>query len=167
MKIKLTPFEKPDFERLISWLATEEILVTIAGTDFTYPLDAEQLSEYIKDPLSHAFNAVNAHDEVIGHAELILMKENICTIDKVIIGDEKLRGKGIGGQLIRTLVDYAFDNMSVSVVELNVYDWNHPAIRCYEKVGFIKNPGKEQETSFGDKNWLYFNMSIGRNIWKK
>ena len=55
--------------------------------------------------------------------------------------------------------------MGMSGVELNVYDWNHSAIRCYDKVGFVQNPGKEHFTKFGNKNWQYFNMVIDKNSW--
>lgn len=166
MKIKLTPFTKLDFDRFISWIDNEELLVTIAGLDFTYPLDRAQLSAYLDIPKSLPFNVVNNENTVIGHAEIIQVNHSMSKLDKVLIADKNLRGKGIGEQLMNVLLEYSFEVMGMKVVELNVYDWNHAGIRCYEKVGFVKNPGKEQITEIGDKQWEYFNMTIDRKTWK-
>jgi len=165
MNIKLTPFGRPDFDRFISWIVDEELLVTIAGIDLKYPLDHGQLSDYLEDSRSLPFNVVMDEDRVIGHAEIIQINESMCKLDKVLIADKSLRGKGIGEKLINTLLDYSFNEMGMNEVELNVYDWNQAGIRCYEKVGFIKNPGKEQVTEFDNKRWEYFNMSIDRKTW--
>lgn len=47
--IKFEYFEEKDFDLLINWINSPELLVKWAGTDFNYPLDEEQLKEYIKD----------------------------------------------------------------------------------------------------------------------
>ena len=165
MKIKLTPFSKLDFQRFISWIVDEELLVTIAGFDLKYPLDNGQLSDYLDAPKSFPFNVIIGEDEVIGHAEIIQINESMRKLDKVLIADKNLRGKGIGEKLMHTLLGYSFNVMGANKVELNVYDWKLSGIRCYKKVGFIKNPGKENVTEFGDKHWEYFNMSIDRKTW--
>jgi len=167
MDIKLKPFGKSDFDRFISWIGDEEILVTIAGLDFTFPLDVVQLSDYLDEPKSLPFNVVVNDDEVIGHAEIIRLDDDKCLLDKVLIGDENQRGKGIGEQLMRVLLDYAFNEMGVKVVELSVYDWNIAGIRCYEKVGFKKIIGNEKATEFGNRRWEYFKMSLGKETWIK
>ena len=42
--------------------------------------------------------------------------------------------------------EYAFNDLSLDGLELNVYNFNPRGIRCYEKVGFIKDgPGKTEE----------------------
>ena len=87
MKIKLTPFGKSDFDRFISWITDEKTLVTIAGLDFTFPLDEVQLTSYLSDPNSHPFNVVLNENEVIGHAEIIRLDGNAVLLDKILIGD--------------------------------------------------------------------------------
>ncbi len=167
MNIKLTPFGKSDFEEFISWIVDEELLVTIAGLDFKYPLDDEQLATYLKDPKSLSFNVVVGENDIIGHAEIILVGDGKCKLDKILIGDKDQRGKGIGEELMKVLLDYSFNEMGMNEVELNVYDWNHAGIRCYEKVGFMRNEGRGGSTKFGNKIWNYFNMSIDKNSWKQ
>jgi len=48
------------------------------------------------------------------------------------------------------------------VLELNVFDWNTAAIRCYEKAGLRKNMDKTMEFVINGKKWIAFNMSINK-----
>jgi RimJ/RimL family protein N-acetyltransferase len=162
--IELTPFQQKDFDRLINWIDSKEILITIAGTAWSHPLTAAQLQQYLDDPKSHSFNVVETdQDVVVGHAEIILANDNTCKIDKLLV-DPSYRGKGICRPLINKLLDYAFDELPVDIVELNVFDWNTAAIRCYEKSGFSFNHEKKQLFPLVDQTWTAINMSISREL---
>ena len=50
--------------------------------------------------------------------------------------------------------------------ELNVFDWNIEAIKCYEKVGFVINPDKKNERRIKDEIWTAINMSIEKSMWQ-
>jgi RimJ/RimL family protein N-acetyltransferase len=165
--ISLTKFDTSDFERLISWIDGKELLTTIAGPDFTYPITVEQLLKYINNPKSLSFNVVDTiRNEIVGHAEIVMTGENLYKLDKVLIGDQSLRGKGAGQQLMTELLRYSFQNLNARMVELNVFDWNTPAIRCYEKVGFATNPNKKKIFDVGpDTRWTALNMTISRDTY--
>jgi RimJ/RimL family protein N-acetyltransferase len=168
MLIQLTPFTESDFHTLISWVDSPELLLTIAGTDFTYPLTAEQLQVYLGGSKSHSFNIVDGSgDKVIGHAEIVSMGDGIFKIDKLLIGDKSIRGKGIGQAVINELLEYSFSTLKATMVELNVFDWNIGAIKCYEKCGFTINPKKRSTFKMGDENWLAINMTILEEEWEK
>ena len=47
--IHLEPFKPSDFDRFISLLDNQEILIAIAGTYFSYPVTHEQLQKYLDD----------------------------------------------------------------------------------------------------------------------
>ncbi|MBZ0294360.1 MAG: GNAT family N-acetyltransferase [Anaerolineae bacterium] len=159
----LTPFQRSDFDRLISWIGSKEMLVTIAGTEWTYPLTTEQLEVYLDNPNSHSFNIVNEEQNTtIGHAEIILYDDGTCKIDKLIIGDPSLRGKGLCQQVMKQLMAFAFTKLPIHTIELNVFDWNSSAIRCYEKVGFKINSAKKQTFEIDEQKWVTINMSIKR-----
>ncbi len=163
----LTPFQPSDFDRLISWIGDKDLLVTIAGTEWTYPLTAEQLQVYLDKPESHAFNLVDdAQNITLGHTELIVYDDGTCKIDKLIIGDPAYRGKGLCPQVMQELLDYAFTQLPIHTVELNVFDWNSGAIRCYEKVGFQVNPAKKQTFEVDEHEWVAFNMSVQKSDWE-
>ena len=164
--ITLKPFTTEDFPRIISWIDNQELLVTIAGTDFTFPLTIDQLENYRKKANSHAFNIVEAsEDRVIGHAEILSSGEGVYKIDKLLIGEQANRGKGIGQQAIHQLLTYSFDRLNARQVELNVFDWNIGGIRCYEKCGFRFNPNKKSIFQVGDKSWTALNMTVDRTDW--
>jgi RimJ/RimL family protein N-acetyltransferase len=159
--IKLEPFRQSDFNTLISWIDSEELLVTIAGTAFTYPLTINQLQNYLEDDRSMSFNIVDAPaNKVIGHAEILLANDGTCKLDKLLIGDKSNRGKGIGEQVLKELLKYAFNTLAVHAVELNVFDWNLAGIRCYEKAGFAINPHKTSNFEVNGNNWVALNMII-------
>lgn len=161
--IKLEPFTENDFEQFIEWVDSNELLITIAGTYFSFPLTSEQLSRYLNDEKSYSFTIVDMDtNKVVGHAELVNMSNCLYKIDKLLIGDRKQRGKGIGQKVMQELVRYAFEGLNANTVELNVFDWNTSAIRCYEKTGFKINPAKTATFKADDKEWLALNMTINK-----
>lgn len=162
--IQLEPFQSRDFDRLIGWIDSETLLITIAGTEFTYPLTHDQLYRYLLIPDSYLFNVVDDTDKkVVGHAQLILSGGGMYKIDKLIIGDQSNRGKGLGQALIRLLIAYAFGKLNAEIVELNVFDWNIAGIKCYEKCGFKINPEKKQVYQMGDESWSTINMVVRKD----
>jgi len=161
--ITLTPFQEKDFQRLIRWIDNPELLITIAGNVWSYPLTVAQLQRYLDDAKSYSFNIVETpQDIVVGHAEIILAGDGTCKIDKLLV-DPSHRGKGLCPQVINKLLTYAFDKLPVHTVELNVFDWNTAGIRCYERSGFFFNQEKTQLFPSGDKTWTAINMSITKN----
>lgn len=161
--IQLEPFTEKDFDQLIAWVDNSELLITIAGSYFSYPLTKEQLCKYLLDEKSHSFNIADTDvNKVVGHAELVNMGNDLYKIDKLLIGDKGQRGKGTGEKVMNLLVQYAFEKLNATTVELNVFDWNTSAIRCYEKTGFKINEAKSATFKVGDKEWLALNMTISK-----
>jgi len=164
--IRLTPFKESDFDNLSSWIDSENLLIQIAGSVFSFPLTREQLRKYLRDEKSRAFNIVDADlNRIIGHAEIYLIEKDTCKLDKIIIGDKSSRGKGLCQQVIKALLDLSFEIAEVKTVELNVYDWNTAAKKCYEKVGFVANPDKNFLTHLNGNDWLALNMAVKRDEW--
>ena len=157
--ISLENFSENDFEKLISWITSEEELIQFAGSIFNFPLTKEQLEKYIKIPEVNAYKLIynNIH---IGHAEINFTKNNPPKLCRILIGDKNFRGKGLCQQIVNALLNICKEKFNSNVVELNVFDWNKGAIRCYEKVGFQFNREKQKETFVGNKKWISINMRI-------
>ncbi len=165
--LHLQKFDKDDYDSLISWIDNEEMLIQIAGRQMAFPVTREQLDISQADPNRNAFSIINTETgKSIGHCELYQM-ENSVKIDRVIIGDRSMKGKGLCPQLIGLLLDYGFNIMNQDLVELNVFNWNAPAIRCYEKAGLTKNLEKTMEFETNGEKWIAFNMSIDRKNYRK
>lgn len=57
---------------------------------------------------------------------------------QIRIGDVADRGHGFGSEALRLLLKFAFEDLNLHRVQLNVFATNAPAIRVYEKAGFVR-----------------------------
>ena len=163
--IRLENFGRENYSDLISWVNSEEALMQFAGPLFKFPLTSEQLDISLSDKKRIAFRIViDETDFSIGHAEIYLSDDS-AKLGRILIGDPGQRGKGFGKQIVNLLLDFAFSNMHITNVELNVFDWNTSAIKCYEKVGFTINPEKKLERKIKGETWTAINMTIDKEKW--
>ena len=165
--LKIEPFTPSDFDRLISWVDSEEFLVQFAGPIFQYPLTKDQLVKYIEQDSRIIFKVVDlVSSTTIGHAEIALADSGNCRLCRILIGQKGLRGKGLGQELVKILLNRAFNELGAERAELNVYDWNHQAIKCYERVGFTLNPGEIRKLVVNGQTWTSLNMILLKSNWK-
>ena len=162
--ISLEKFTINDYDRLISWVTSEELLMQFAGPGYIFPLTKNQLEPTINEPNRICFKVMYGGN-AIGHCELYL-KEKSVVLARILIGDEHMRGKGLGKIIVREMLSYAFDHFSVNIAELNVFMHNYAAIRCYEQVGFEMDTSIKMERKFKDKVWPAGNMKITRSSWQ-
>lgn len=77
------------------------------------------------------------NNEVVGFAGISIIFDE-ATLNNIVV-KKSCRGRGIGGELLETLIDLCSDlNAKSFTLEVNVT--NTPAIKLYEKFGF-KNLG--------------------------
>ena len=115
--IELKPFQKDDFSSLISWINNENDLVQFAGAIFTFPLTNNQLNNYLKDLNRHAFKVIYKLDNsIIGHSEIYINKNKTAKLCRILIGNPKFRGKGLGQKIVKELVHISFDNYNEKIV---------------------------------------------------
>lgn len=163
--IEIEKFTIKDSKNLISWIDSEEELMQFAGPQLTFPLTNEQLEKSLTNKNVLCFKVVdNSTNLSIGHAELFL-KDNSFALARILIGDKNMRGKGLGKKVVEKLLEFGFKNFDKNTAELNVFDWNISAIKCYEKVGFEINPDMKFERKVNDKTWFAINMRIDKNKW--
>jgi RimJ/RimL family protein N-acetyltransferase len=171
--IELQPFERSDFQRLISWVPSAEFLMQWAGFIFKYPLDEAQLEEYLrsaeKNPARRCiWKAVNSDTgEVIGHVELNNIYEHDRKADlcRVMVAPSH-RGKGYGKQMVLKVLEFAFAELGLHRVQLGVYNFNESAIRCYETCGFVKEGLLRECRRMGKEWWSLYQMSILEHEWR-
>ena len=165
--IRLEKFDRGDYHNLISWIDSKEMLVQIAGRQMQFPVTVEQLDLSQSDKNRFAFSIVwNETNQSIGHCELYLL-ENSARIDRIIIGDKSMKGKGICGMLMSLLLQYGFHELNLPMLELNVFDWNTAAIKCYEKAGLARNFNKTMEMEINGRTWIAFNMFINKHSYER
>jgi len=159
--IILQPFKEEDFDRLISWISDEKLLIQFAGSKFQFPLSHEQLKAYCAEAKRNIFKVISKESsEVVGHAEVYQIAEDTVLICRVLIGAPQHRGKGLGTALMKELIAFAEQDLGIKNIELNVFEWNLPAIACYQKLGFKKVPDGDRITRYGDEHWRSIRMRL-------
>ena len=82
------------------------------------------------------------------------------------IGDRRYWGQGYGTEAVRLILAYAFAELNLYRVTLNVFAYNERAIRSYEKAGFkIEGRVRGAVKRDGNRSDLVF-MGILRPEWE-
>lgn len=82
---------------------------------------------------------------------------NRCAELSVYIGESTRRGESYGVEAIGILLDYAFDELNLHRVELEVVSYNEPAKRAYRKLGFVAE-GRKRE--YGERDGQRYDLEI-------
>lgn len=141
--IRLEPFERSDFQQLIDWIDTEELLIKWSGSLFSFPLTTESMEWYIQDTnvpgVSDAFVFKALETEtgaVVGHISLggLSWKNRSSRISRVFVSPGALQ-KGICQQMTKAVLKIGFEELGLHRIGLGVYENNKAAINCYLKSG--------------------------------
>ncbi|WP_251553710.1 GNAT family N-acetyltransferase [Neobacillus muris] len=173
--IELKYFGLEDIPQLVNWIDSPEFLLQWAGTSLRYPLDYQQLESYVKNA-NHAHSNIFAYKvihsdtgKIIGHISLgnVNRENGNARMCRVLIGDQSMKGKGIGSMIIKEVLKIAFNELNLHKVSLAVFDFNQTAIRLYEKMGFTKEGYIREACKIGNDFWNYYEMSILDREWKE
>jgi RimJ/RimL family protein N-acetyltransferase len=174
--IRLEYFEREDFKQLIEWMNSEHLITNWAGSLFKFPLTEDSLDWYIEDTnnldKSDAFvyKAIDVKTgKTVGHISLgsVSAKNRAARISRVLIGNTSERGKGYCTGMINEILKIGFVDLKLHRISLGVYDFNHAAIRCYEKSGFVKEGLMRDVLKFDENTyWSLIEMSILEDEWR-
>lgn len=106
-------------------------------------------------------------DQLIGMCEInrVFRQARHCMF-WIGIGEAQFRGGGYGSDAIRVLLRFAFLEMNLNRVGLEVMSYNTRAIATYERLGFV-HEGRQRETVILDG--VYYDillMGILRREWE-
>lgn len=127
----------------------------------------EWLSSMIKEQSAYPFSIRRIEDQVlVGFLMLheIAWQARHCTF---FIGlDPALRGQGYGSDALKVMLKYAFMEMNLNRVGLDVMSYNEAAIHTYSKVGF-QHEGRVRAVVFRDGVYYdMLHMGILRSEWE-
>ncbi len=174
MNVILEPFERADFDRLLGWVPDAQFLMLWSGPFFAPPLDSDQLEVYYQSgqldpPMRKIYKAADCDSgAIVGHIELnnIDWRNLSATVSKVLVGEKSFQRQGAGTQMVDRLIEIAFGEMGLHRLELRVFDFNRPAIRCYEKNGFIIEGHLRDYRRVDGAYWSSYLMSILESDWR-
>lgn len=142
--IKLEYFTEADFQQLIEWVDTEELLIKWSGSLFSFPLTSASLGWYIQNTNvvnesdAFVFKAVDTDTgDTVGHISLggLSWKNRSSRISRVLVGKNAPQGKGICQQMMKAALKIGFEELGLHRIGLGVYEDNKAALHCYLKCG--------------------------------
>lgn len=156
--MRLRPYiHKTDFEYIKKWVKDERVHALWCANLIPYPLTEKGLLEVLdkeeKERGGSAFVATEDSGRPIGFFAYSANTSNNWGFLKFIILDNEIRGKGFGTQMLELALKYAFDITGVSAVQLNVFDVNDRAKRCYEKAGFAEDNVTKDAFGYKEECW--------------
>jgi RimJ/RimL family protein N-acetyltransferase len=138
----LRPAERTDIPLFVSWLTDARTTRTLAlVAPLSLALEEGWFEAMLKRQGSDNWHFVicpTADDRPVGIIDLhdIDMRNGSASLG-ITIGDPDDTGEGYGTAALLALVGFAFGQLRLERVELEVYDFNARARRVYERVGFI------------------------------
>ena len=141
VRVYLRSVERDDLPRCHGWMNDEKLVATLAQR---YPMSLAREADWIEraargqDPSDGPFaNCLADDDRHIGNCGLVgIDRENRTATLGIFIGEEDCRGRGFGAEALRLLCRYAFDELDLRKIRLDVQAENAAALRTYERLGF-------------------------------
>lgn len=160
---KLRELERIDLDRINKW-RNDQNLIACLGAPYRYineDVDHEWYEKYLHARNNSVRCAIvddKQEEVVLGLISLLDINSiNRSGVIHIMIGDNENRGKGIGTFAVNEMIKHAFYNLNLRRIELGVLENNLPAIRLYEKTGFVRE-GVKRESNY--KNGKYVSMII-------
>ena len=141
--VNLRARDVSDAERSATWSGTPDMIL-LMGDRYQAPVTA--MEAYLREELSRApvfgdqLFAIETKDgRHIGNMGLSDVEpEQRRARIAIRIGDPGDRSKGYGSDAMRTFLRFAFEEMNLNRVELEVFEYNLRAIAAYKKCGFLE-----------------------------
>lgn len=141
--------EESDAELLVHWLSDPRVLEFYEGRD--RPLTMETVKEQFYDRSIEIDPCIvqyqgkdigyiqfypigDEEKEEYGYSDFA---ENIYGMDQ-FIGEPDYWNRGIGTELVRSMVDYLIREKRAGKIVMDPQTWNARALKVYEKCGFVK-----------------------------
>ena len=171
-QIYLRPFIEMDVPGLIGWITSPLLLIQWAGPGhLTYPLTAAQLSQFLSvsteaNEALMAFSAINEEGGICGHVQLgaINAQNQTASLCRVMVAPDT-RGTGCCQRIVREALRLGFMDLDLRRIQLNVYSFNEPAIRCYTSAGFVKEGLLRKSLKVGSEFWDTVVMAVLKEEW--
>jgi ribosomal protein S18 acetylase RimI-like enzyme len=136
--VELRGFDDGFGPRVAGWALDEQEVALLSGrVVYPFPEELRGIWRKVDDDI-HSYLLFDA-DRPVGYGEIWLDDEEDEVELARIIVDPEVRGRGVGGELVRALLGPALD-AGYSEVFLRVRPDNAPAIRTYLRTGFVDVP---------------------------
>ena len=165
--MRLRPFIiNKDFDEVKTWMTDERIHAMWSANLFKYPIEKDDfknvLSEFENKFSETPFVATADDGILLGFFGYSLNLETNEGFLGFVMINPKLRGQGLGKQMLNLALDYAFKITKADAVQLNVFLENTRAKKCYESIGFTERTSTPNAFTYKDESWTRCNMIFNR-----
>jgi RimJ/RimL family protein N-acetyltransferase len=125
--------------------------------------------EVEQDPPSFSMFVIRTleDDHLIGETGLDAVRNGHGdTFVGIGIGEREYWGKGYGTDAMRIVLRYAFSELNLHRVSLDVFEYNPRAVRSYEKAGFQHEGRARGVLHRAGRRWDLIYMGILRQEWE-
>ena len=169
--VRLAPSTRDDAEVFARWSQDADYMRNL-DTDYARPFSAESYIERF-NPGHESPNSVTFYlrtledDRLIGFVAIDTIEwNNQVGLLAIGIGEPDYRGRGYGADALRLILRYAFDELNLHRVGLDVIANNAQAIQAYERVGF-RQEGIQRDAVLRDgQRYGLMVMGILRHEWE-
>lgn len=154
-KINLRQVTKNDLQIIRDWRNTKGIYEF--NTQFTL-LNMKNQKNWFKQINEKNSNrimfiATNKKNQPIGVCGLV----HVNKIDRyadaaIILGEQKLHGKGLGSEILQLLIQYGFRKLGLRRIGAEIFEYNQISVKLFEKLGF-KREAIMRETLWRNGQW--------------
>ncbi|MBN2385772.1 MAG: GNAT family N-acetyltransferase [Anaerolineales bacterium] len=171
--VRLTAEDPETLARLFSqWSADSEYLRLLdwdPARRFSVKGTQKWLEKNSEDEHCHVF-AIRTliGDQIIGEIGLdgIRWTHGDCFVG-IGLGEREFWGKGYGTDAMKIILGYAFGELNLERVTLDVFEYNQRGVRSYEKAGFV-HEGRERQLLLREgRRWDVLYMGILRSEWQE
>ncbi len=169
-KVELGPVQREYLAKYVEWMNDwETSRFLVPGVPFLLNLEDETdwFEQRRKDKNSMVFAILALPErQLIGNCGLHNLDwKNRSAVFGIIIGEKTFWNKGYGTDATRTLLRFAFEQLGLNRVELEVYAFNPRAARAYEKAGFRRDGVRRAALYRDGKFHDIYLMGILREDW--
>jgi RimJ/RimL family protein N-acetyltransferase len=170
--VELRPIDRANIDAYVRWLTDPEVTRTlnIHGTPITRESEEAWFEEATKPSADSFLFGIHLLDDgqLVGNTGLhVIDWRNRCGTFGIFIGEKDWWGKGLGPDALKIVVRFAFEDLNLHRVQLDVFEFNERGIRAYAKVGF-KEEGRRREALFRDgRFWDVIEMSLLESEWNQ
>jgi RimJ/RimL family protein N-acetyltransferase len=168
--VRLSVIDPENEARLVAQWGRDSEFSRLLDGDPAYLYNTKQYKEWIEKNLPDTFMfAVHAleGDQQIGFVDL-------SGIDWVAgdgwvgigLGERDYWGKGYGSEAMNLMLRFAFHELNLRRVSLDVFEYNPRGIRSYEKCGFRHEGRARQGIHRFGRYWDVYFMGILRAEWE-
>lgn len=164
-RIRLRAIEREDIPTFVRWFNDPEVRRYLLMYEPMSRVKEERWFEAqveARDEFLLAIEAQVGDDWIhIGNVGLHRIDwKNRIAIFGIALGEKAYWGQGYGTDATRTMLRFAFGELNLHRVELEVYDFNPRAIRCYEKAGFRREGTRRQALFRDGRYWDVHTMAV-------